>query len=328
MPNYRSPGVYIEEVQAGSRPIEGVGTAIAAFVGITKEGPFNKPVKVVNWGQYVKTFGEWVDGAYLPHAVYQYFNNQGGACYVVRIGEDAAAEPQRASAELTSALRAGQAVYQLEAVEPGAAGSGITVRVERPGGAPTAAEAEAGEAAEQPEGTYTIEVRQGPKMERYEVSPRKGRRDLVTELQRSELVRATEIANVPVAERTPSSGEVVLRGGDVLPVRLTPADYLGNEVARSGFEALGSVEDATMVVVPDLMAAYENGHIGLDGVKAVQNAVISHCEAMKNRMAILDAPKGMNAQEVADWVREEARFNSAYHRAPRHRQAFLSFDRW
>jgi uncharacterized protein len=312
MPNYRSPGVYIEEVQAGSRPIEGVGTAIAAFVGITKEGPFNKPVKVVNWGQYVKTFGEWVDGAYLPHAVYQYFNNQGGACYVVRIGEDAAAEPQRASAELTSALRAGQAVYQLEAVEPGAAGSGITVRVERPGGAPAAAEAEAGEATEQPEGTYTIEVRQGPKMERYEVSPRKGRRDLVTELQRSELVRATEIANVPVAERTPSSGEVVLRGGDVLPVRLTPADYLGNEVARSGFEALGSVEDATMVVVPDLMAAYENGHIGLDGVKAVQNAVISHCEAMKNRMAILDAPKGMNAQEVADWVREEARFNSAY----------------
>src|SRR5688572_1169271 len=178
MPNYRSPGVYIEEVQAGSRPIEGVGTAVAAFVGITKDGPYNKPVKVVNWGQFVKTFGEWVDGAYLPHAVYQYFNNQGGACYVVRVGEDAAAEPQRASAELTSAVRAGQAVYQLEALEPGAAGAGISVRVER-SGATQQADAEPdknGEAAAEPaDGNYTIEVRQGAKVERYEVSPRKGR---------------------------------------------------------------------------------------------------------------------------------------------------------
>ena len=30
MPQYLSPGVYVEEVEAGSRPIEGVGTAVAA----------------------------------------------------------------------------------------------------------------------------------------------------------------------------------------------------------------------------------------------------------------------------------------------------------
>ena len=39
MPNYLSPGVYVEEVEAGSRPIEGVGTAIAAFVGLAAHGP-------------------------------------------------------------------------------------------------------------------------------------------------------------------------------------------------------------------------------------------------------------------------------------------------
>ena len=39
MPNYLSPGVYVEEVEAGSRPIEGVGTAVAAFVGLAGRGP-------------------------------------------------------------------------------------------------------------------------------------------------------------------------------------------------------------------------------------------------------------------------------------------------
>ena len=46
MPEYQSPGVYVEEVPAGSRPIEGVGTAIAAFVGLAAEGPYNAPTLV------------------------------------------------------------------------------------------------------------------------------------------------------------------------------------------------------------------------------------------------------------------------------------------
>ena len=37
MPTYLSPGVYVEEVPAGSRPIEGVGTAVAAFVGLAEQ---------------------------------------------------------------------------------------------------------------------------------------------------------------------------------------------------------------------------------------------------------------------------------------------------
>ena len=42
MPNYLSPGVYVEEVEAGSRPIEGVGTAVAAFVGLAEKGPMQR----------------------------------------------------------------------------------------------------------------------------------------------------------------------------------------------------------------------------------------------------------------------------------------------
>ena len=36
---YVSPGVYLEEVSSGSKPIEGVGTAIAAFVGLAPASP-------------------------------------------------------------------------------------------------------------------------------------------------------------------------------------------------------------------------------------------------------------------------------------------------
>src|SRR4029077_19027315 len=90
MPTYLSPGVYVEEVDSGSRPIEGVGTAVAAFIGLAEAGPFNTPTLVSNWTQFTNNFGNFVDGSYLAHSVYAYFMNGGGNCYIVRIGEDGA----------------------------------------------------------------------------------------------------------------------------------------------------------------------------------------------------------------------------------------------
>jgi phage tail sheath protein FI len=40
---YLSPGVYVEEAESGSRPIEGVGTSIAAFIGLAPGGPLDSP---------------------------------------------------------------------------------------------------------------------------------------------------------------------------------------------------------------------------------------------------------------------------------------------
>ncbi len=39
MPTYLTPGVYVEEVSSGSRPIEGVATSVAAFIGVAERGP-------------------------------------------------------------------------------------------------------------------------------------------------------------------------------------------------------------------------------------------------------------------------------------------------
>ncbi|MGH2411187.1 MAG: phage tail sheath family protein, partial [Chloroflexota bacterium] len=80
--SYLAPGVYVEEVAGGSKPIEGVGTAVAGFIGFAERGPFNQATLITNWTQYKTTFGDFIEGAYLAHSVYGYFNNGGGVCYV------------------------------------------------------------------------------------------------------------------------------------------------------------------------------------------------------------------------------------------------------
>src|SRR4051812_23630035 len=103
MPTYLSPGVYVEELEAGSRPIEGVGTAVAAFVGLAERGPVNEPTLVSNWSQFSDTFGDFLPNSYLAHSVYGYFLNGGGNCYVVRIGGEASSNGHRRPRELPMA---------------------------------------------------------------------------------------------------------------------------------------------------------------------------------------------------------------------------------
>jgi uncharacterized protein len=66
------------------------------------------------------------------------------------------------------------------------------------------------------------------------------------------------------------------------------------------------------VAVPDLMSAYQRGAIDLEGVQAVQLGMIAHCELMGDRVAILDPPPGLNAQQVKEWRVDKARYDSKY----------------
>lgn len=106
MPTYLSPGVYIEEVPAGTRPIEGVGTAIAGFVGFAPTGPVNEPTLVTNWIQYTSIFGDMVEEFALGKSVYGFFNNGGGRAYIVRLplpGDGTTASPGLPVAQLALA---------------------------------------------------------------------------------------------------------------------------------------------------------------------------------------------------------------------------------
>jgi phage tail sheath protein FI len=100
--SYLSPGVYVEEVDRGSKPIEAVGTNTVGFLGESAKGPLNETVLITNWSQFVKTFGDFKDcSEHLAHAVYGFFNNGGSRCFVVNVGapEGVHTAPKAANAE-------------------------------------------------------------------------------------------------------------------------------------------------------------------------------------------------------------------------------------
>ena len=85
MPEYLSPGVYIEEIERGPKPIEGVATSTAAFLGETQRGPLI-PTLVTSYSEYLRLFGDiFDDDKYMPYAVKMFFDNGGRRCYVTRI---------------------------------------------------------------------------------------------------------------------------------------------------------------------------------------------------------------------------------------------------
>ncbi len=97
MPEYLAPDVYVEEIDTGPKPIEGVSTSTAGMVGVTERGPANVPILVKSYGEYTRWFGERLNKndfgeyCYLPHAVEGFFTNGGKRLYVVRVLEAAAA---------------------------------------------------------------------------------------------------------------------------------------------------------------------------------------------------------------------------------------------
>jgi phage tail sheath protein FI len=91
MPTYLTPGIYIEEIATGPRPIEAVGTSTAGFVGVAPNvnARPHEAVAINNWSQFVREFAaEGNTSTPLSQAVFGFFQNGGGRCYVVNVGPD------------------------------------------------------------------------------------------------------------------------------------------------------------------------------------------------------------------------------------------------
>ncbi|MBI1277543.1 MAG: phage tail sheath family protein [Anaerolineaceae bacterium] len=116
MPQYLSPGIYVEEKASGIQPIAGVSTSVAGFIGIVSDGvvmppqpgkfttkddgtvepvlytvaPAGEPQLITSWQQFVAHFGEIQNdttkkNSVLAYSVYGFFNNGGTRCYVCRL---------------------------------------------------------------------------------------------------------------------------------------------------------------------------------------------------------------------------------------------------
>lgn len=313
-PTYLSPGVYVEEVDGGSKPIAMVGTAVAAFVGFTQKGPVNKATLVTNWTQYVEQFGDFMEGSYLAHSVYGYFNNGGGRAYIVRLGsEDDAAAGGPSLAALPSRADAPGETLRFNSIAPADDAGDIVVEVSD-ATPPTEGEA--------PDDTFKVTVRGGGVEEVFDnLTLRRGRtaRNVETVINDAEtgsnLVRVTDLgAAGSMAERRPGAGTYNLAGpqASTTALAVAPSDFEGSAADRTGMGGLEAADDVTMLIAPDLMAAFNAGMIDLQGVQAVQTAMITHCERMGDRVAILDAPPGMKPQEIQNWRVNIANYDSSY----------------
>src|SRR5437588_8972986 len=70
--NYKSPGVYVEEVDKGARPIEAAGTSVLAMIGLVRESinvekpgqglvaqpTPHTPILIANWTEFTNTYGD------------------------------------------------------------------------------------------------------------------------------------------------------------------------------------------------------------------------------------------------------------------------------
>ncbi|MFB4195833.1 phage tail sheath family protein [Streptomyces carpaticus] len=292
MPSYLSPGVYVEEVESGSRPIEGVGTAVAAFVGFAQQGPFDEPTLITNWSQFVSVFGDFVEGTYLATSVYGYFANGGGQAYVVRIGRGGeSAEPAQA--------RLGPYTVR---VLPGVSGE-IGVEIVHP------------EEEDADDGLFTLLVRRdGEVAETFDaVSTKRNKDNAATRVKaRSQLIRLEAAQRGALAVRPEAQSVVLPAAATGPPPELSADAYVGDPDRRTGLGGLEAVEEVTMVAVPDLMSAYQRGDLDAETVVAVQQGLIAHCEAMGDRIAILDPLPGLSPQQVRTWRADTTGFDSKY----------------
>lgn len=101
MPEYLSPGVYVEEVDTGTKPIEATSTSTAGMLGVTERGPANVPILITSSGEFDRWFGGKLARdtysfsttgrhCYLPDAIEGFFANGGKRVYVTRVEAEGA----------------------------------------------------------------------------------------------------------------------------------------------------------------------------------------------------------------------------------------------
>src|SRR5687767_11549350 len=132
MATYKTPGVYIEEISKFPPSVAEVETAVPAFIGYTEKAEkkgqslTDVPTKVMSLLEYQQLFGGEPpmttatvtvdpdnnyavdevtidDRFYMYEALRMFFDNGGGKCYIVSVGNYAAAI---ASTDLTEGLDA------------------------------------------------------------------------------------------------------------------------------------------------------------------------------------------------------------------------------
>lgn len=341
MPEYLSPGVYIEEIDSGPKPIEGVSTSTAAFIGFTEKVPYvnklvnrkyvqvaelNQPKLVTSWPQYVRSFGGFAEGAFMPYSVFGFFQNGGQRCYVVSIGVVPKAQKKLLNGKVS-----------VEAKNSGLDGQRIRFKFESQGkalpdsgGDPKKKPAAKGKedktppaaAADDP-ASFNVTV------QRQELDGSWQEVEKITEVTVVETeeggVKKPKVAykynrtpqwvdidvtdtKLPLGQfKGKSDWEYLEFGKEEKLPEPDPEKLVGDVSTRTGLGCLEALDDVSIVCMPDLMVlAQEQEAPDVKVIKYVQDMIVSHCERMGDRVAVLDPPPDLNPQGVKKWKTDNA----------------------
>ncbi|MFV1950667.1 MAG: phage tail sheath subtilisin-like domain-containing protein [Nitrospinota bacterium] len=295
MGEYLSPGVYVEEVSSGAKPIAGVGTSTGAFVGIAEKGQIGKAKLITNWTQFVNTFGVFIPDGYLAYAVYQFFNEGGTKCYVVRTchytdSSDPTTKESKASAATLMDDEATPAKsLRVTASSDGKWGDKLTVDVKA--------------ATDIPDGFKMIVKYKNAKDEDVEV-------ELFDNLtisdvedtinKKSAYIRVEKDAWKENGGSETGSGKIpkkdqvkTLTGGNDGILKgdgsssLEFDDFVGDEGARNGLHAFDTVDDINIVAIPDMAG----------DISTIKGAY-TYCDNRKDCFFVADSPKDKTPTEI------------------------------
>lgn len=294
MPEYLAPGVYVEEVSSGSKPIEGVSTSTAGFLGQTERGP--DYIKLItSWLDFQRWFGGYVfDKSYLPHAIQGFFDNGGKRCFIGRISGDS-----------THAFVAVDDLV-VAAVGRGTWGNNIEFKVM--------------EAKSKVPKYFRVEIRytdaRGDQtLEEYdELSHEPGASDVVKTINSaSKLVRLWWADGVDPAR--PGDGANPLASGT--DVAVTAGSFNGDmdenksgaleppqdELGRGrGLLAMNTVDEVAIIAAPDEVR---------NNFGPVTTSVLNACGQLKDRFAIVSALRGANLEALRP--PEDSTFGAFYY---------------
>jgi hypothetical protein len=130
MPEYLTPGVYIEEIELGGKPIEGVSTSTAGFLGKTERGPIT-PILITGFEEFNRVFGGYISDSYLAYAVDGFFRNGGKRCYIGRIAKFQTSPAASPATFANDSITVGLSQIYLKAIGPGIWGNRIYFKVEK-----------------------------------------------------------------------------------------------------------------------------------------------------------------------------------------------------
>jgi phage tail sheath protein FI len=307
VPTYLTPGVYVEEVPSASKPIEGVGTSIAAFVGLAPGGPVNVPMRISNWTQFARIYGDpnepengpFMPGAYLAHSVYGFFQNGGGLCWIVRVGGGGNGGAPARMAALPTASDANTEAFR--AVARGSVDGDVSIDLQEESPAKDGGDA-----------TYKLIVTAGDTREEHDglTMNKKVKSYIVTKVNAaSKIVKLEDTgAAIPEGMGTPATGKYALAIPSIPVGEIKPSEFEGDVAKREGMGGLAAVDEVTMVCMPDLMTLSDND----TNLRDLQGKMIAHCENAGDRMAILDAPPNMLPQDILEWRMNTAGYDSKF----------------